>query len=86
MFSVMTDGKGNSYIEVAGANTPNDWKDLRIAFVRECNDSLNRSCIRLYNWTGPGKIGAGNVDIPIDAIPALKQAIDYLMIHNSNTE
>ncbi len=82
----MKDGNGNPYVEVAGVNTPNDWKDARVAFVKKGNDSLERPCIRLYNWAGPNQIGTGNVDVPIDALPALKQAIDYLMIYNSNSK
>jgi len=86
MFKAKKDGRGNDYIEIAGVLTPNDWKDARVAFVPQANDSLKRPCIRIFNWSGDRGIGANNVDIPVDAIPALKQAIDYLMIKNSNTE
>ncbi len=84
MFELKKDGSGNTYVEVAGVLTPNDWKDVRVALIPEGNDERKRPCIRLYNWSSGKGIGQGNVDIPLDAVPALKQAIGYLLIKSEN--
>ncbi len=85
MFKLEEDGKGNIYVEVSGPLTPEDWKDVRIALIPEGKDEASRPCIRLYNWTGPGKTGNAPAEIPLDAIPAFKQAIDFLLIKGANT-
>ena len=85
MFEVNEDNKGQKYIEVRGPDTPKDWKDVRVAMIPEGSDKNQRTTIRLYNWTGRGT-GRANVDVPIDAIPALKQAIDYLLVEGAKVE
>lgn len=88
LFEVKTDSNGNSYIEVSGPLTPIDEKDVRIALIPANEDSNNgRALIRIYNWScknGEGRTGVGNVDIPLDVIPAFKEAINHLLIKSSN--
>lgn len=84
LFEKNKDSNSNSYVEISGPQTPNEWKDARITLIPEGNGPKGRPVIRLYNWRGDGP-GKGSVDIPLDAIPPLKEAISYLIIEEANS-